>query len=107
MTIQLINLNILVIFTVLDDACQVIDEMMQQQERLKNQRITTRSQAEECEGEGSDIKKRLAAQNKEITHVQKAITALETRIEQRRADRHSLLKACKVCERSVFGGVVS
>ena len=70
--------------------------MMQQQERLKTKRITTRSQAEECEADGSDIKKRLASQNKEITHVQNAITAIETRIEQRRADRHSLLKASKV-----------
>ena len=76
---------------------QVIDEEMQNQDKLKTQRITVRSQAEDCESEAAEIKKRLTAQNKEITHVQKAITALETKIEQKRGDRHSLLKGCKVC----------
>ena len=47
------------------------------------------------EGGISEIQKRLSQQNKEINSVQKAITALET-LEQRRADRHSLLKSCKM-----------
>ncbi len=75
---------------------------MQNQERLKTQRITVKSQGEDIEGEISDIKKRLAVQNKELNHIQKGITALETKLEQKRADKHSLLKTCKVCMSQVL-----
>ena len=75
---------------------QVIDEEMQGQERLKTQRLMQRSQLDDLEGEVSEIRKRLQAQQKEVNTVQKAITALETKLEHKRADRHALLKACKV-----------
>jgi len=42
------------------------------------------------------VKKRVNAQNKEIAAAQKQVAGLETRLEQKRADRHSLLKTCKV-----------
>ena len=69
---------------------------MQAQEKLKNSRLLMKSQCDDKEAEISDIKKRLNAQQKEINSVQKGITALETKLEQKRADRHSLLKTCKV-----------
>ena len=75
---------------------QVIDDLMQNQERLKTQRITVKSQGDDIEGEIADIKKRLASQNKELAHIQKQITALDTKLEQKRADRHSLLQSAKV-----------
>lgn len=75
---------------------QVIDDQMQNQEKLKNSRITVRSQVDDKEGEVAEVRKRLGAQQKEITSSQKGITALETKLEQKRSDRHSLLKSCKV-----------
>ena len=75
---------------------QVIDEAMQSQERYKQQRITTKSQVDDMEDVLNEIRKRLTAQQKEIATWQKSINTLETKLEQKKADRHSLLKACKV-----------
>lgn len=69
---------------------------MDQQEKAKRQRITLKSQVDDFETEISEIKKRLNNQQKEMANAQKQITMVETKLEQKRADRHSLLKACKV-----------
>jgi len=75
---------------------KVIDEEMQNSEGLKQKRITQKSSVEDIEAEIMEIKKKLNSQMKEINVVQKAINALETKLEQKRTDRHSLLKACKM-----------
>lgn len=69
---------------------------MQGQEQLKQKKLTVKSQADDIEGEVSEVRKRLTSQQKECSSVQKTITALEIKLEQKRADRHSLLKSCKV-----------
>ncbi|PVD24300.1 hypothetical protein C0Q70_14771 [Pomacea canaliculata] len=74
----------------------VIDSEMQTQERLKQQRLTLKSQIDDMEVEIGEIRKRLSAQQKEIAAMQKGITSCETKLEQKRADRHSLLKSCKM-----------
>ncbi|KAK7102755.1 structural maintenance of chromosomes protein 1A-like [Littorina saxatilis] len=74
----------------------VIDTEMQTQERLKQQRLTLKSAVDDMESEISEVRKRLSAQQKEMAAMQKSITALETKLEQKRADRHSLLKTCKM-----------
>lgn len=33
---------------------------------------------------------------RELTHLQKEVTAIETKLEQKRSDRHNLLQACKM-----------
>ena len=75
---------------------QVIDDEMQSQEKLKQSRLTTKSQVDDMESDINDIKKKLSAQQKEVSAAQKQINNVETRLEQKRADRHSLLKTCKV-----------
>ncbi|XP_021341818.1 structural maintenance of chromosomes protein 1A-like [Mizuhopecten yessoensis] len=75
---------------------KVIDEEMQTQERLKQQRVTFKSQVEDEESDINEVRKRLSAQQKEISAAQKQINSVETKLEQKRADRHSLLKACKM-----------
>ena len=74
---------------------------MQKADKCKQQRLTVKSQVDDFETQIGDIKKRLTAQNKEIAAVQKQIAGFETKLEQKRADRHSLLKTCKV--RDVLG----
>ena len=69
---------------------------MQNQEKYKNQKLMMKSTVDDKDGEISEVRKRMAVQQKEITICQKGITALETKLEQKRADRHSLLKTCKV-----------
>ena len=65
-------------------------------ESLKQKKITSKSVVDDKESEINEVRKRLNIQAKEISQVQKGITATETKLEQKRADRHSLLKACKV-----------
>ena len=77
-------------------ALQMIDREMQKADKCKQQRLTVKSQVDDFESQVNEIKKRLNAQNKEIAAVQKQISAMETKLEQKRADRHSLLKTCKV-----------
>lgn len=69
---------------------------MKNQERLKQSRITSKSAVDDSEGQLNEITKRKTSQQKEISSVQKQISAFETKLEQKRADRHSLLKNCKV-----------
>ena len=69
---------------------------MQNMESLKTKKITSKSTVDDKEVEINEVRKRLNIQQKEIAQVQKGITALETKLEQKRADRHSLLKGCKV-----------
>lgn len=38
----------------------------------------------------------LVAPCRELTHLQKEVTAIETKLEQKRSDRHNLLQACKM-----------
>ena len=77
------------------------------QESKKQQRITLKSQIDDIEGEIAEVKKRLQAQGKEANSVQKQITALDTKLEQKRADRHSLLKSCKVTQDSNWNTCLS
>lgn len=69
---------------------------MQSQEQMKMRRLTLKSQADDLEAEMNDIRKRLTTQQKESNGIQKALTALDIKLEQKKADRHSLLKSCKV-----------
>lgn len=70
---------------------------MSNQERFKSQKLTLKSQVDDFESEVNEIKKRLSSQQKEVSAAQKQISSVETKLEQKRAERHSLLKACKVC----------
>ncbi|XP_041349100.1 structural maintenance of chromosomes protein 1A-like [Gigantopelta aegis] len=75
---------------------KVIDEEMQNQEKLKQSKMMAKSQIDDVEGEMAEIKKRLSSHQKDVTAISKVITSLETKLEQKRADRHSLLKTCKI-----------
>ncbi|CAG2255013.1 SMC1 [Mytilus edulis] len=76
---------------------KIIEEEMSNQERFKSQKLTLKSQVDDFESEVNEIKKRLSSQQKEVSAAQKQISSVETKLEQKRAERHSLLKACKVC----------
>lgn len=75
---------------------EMIDREMQKTDKCKQQRLTIKSQVDDFEGQVNEIKKRLNVQNKEIQAVQKQMSVLETKLEQKQADRHSLLKTCKM-----------
>ena len=79
---------------------------MQNQEQLKQRKLVVKSQADDVDSEVNEIRKRLTSQQKEVGSVQKTITALEIKVEQKKADRHSLLKACKVYFILVHGIII-
>ncbi|XP_022235479.1 structural maintenance of chromosomes protein 1A-like [Limulus polyphemus] len=75
---------------------QLIDEEMQNLDKLKTSKITKKTEVDGMEDAMTEVRKRLTAIQKEITSVQKVVTGLESRLEQKKADRHSHLQACKL-----------
>lgn len=69
---------------------------MESKEQLNSKKMSLKSGFEQVEMEIAEVKKRLNIQFKDITFVQKTISSTENRLEQRRADRHSILQQCKV-----------
>ena len=70
--------------------------MSETMSKLKFSKTTKKSQIDDKNAEVEDVRKEVHGCNKEISHIQKQITATETKLEQKRADRHSLLKGCKM-----------
>lgn len=75
---------------------QLIDDEMQNLERLKNNKISKKTEVDNFEDETSEVRKRMASIQKDIVAAQKQVTSIESKIEQKKADRHSLLKTCKM-----------
>lgn len=70
---------------------------MDAKDEMNAKKTTLKAQFERMDMEIGEVKKRLNTQLKELTVIQKTITATENRLEQKRTDRHSLLQQCKVC----------
>ncbi|KAF5912299.1 hypothetical protein HPG69_008930 [Diceros bicornis minor] len=75
---------------------KIIDETMAQLQDLKNQHLAKKSEVNDKNHEMEEIRKKLGGANKEMTHLQKEVTAIETKLEQKRSNRHNLLQACKM-----------
>ncbi|KAJ8290321.1 hypothetical protein GJAV_G00011390 [Gymnothorax javanicus] len=75
---------------------KTIDETMEQLQDLKNQHLTKKSEVNDKNHEMEEIRKKLGGANKELTQLQKEVTAIETKLEQKRSNRHNLLQACKM-----------
>lgn len=63
---------------------------------LKRQHVSLQTEFNEQDVEVKELRKMLGDATKNITSLQKKINAIETEADQKRADRHSLLKACKM-----------
>uniref|UniRef100_A0A4W4FVE9 Structural maintenance of chromosomes protein n=1 Tax=Electrophorus electricus TaxID=8005 RepID=A0A4W4FVE9_ELEEL len=75
---------------------KIIDETMAQLQDLKNQHLAKKSEVNDKNHEMEEIRKKLGGANKDLTQLQKEVTAIETKLEQKRSDRHNLLQACKM-----------
>uniref|UniRef100_A0A8C2YZQ6 Structural maintenance of chromosomes protein n=1 Tax=Cyclopterus lumpus TaxID=8103 RepID=A0A8C2YZQ6_CYCLU len=75
---------------------KIIDETMAQLQDLKNQHLTKKSEVNDKNHDMEEIRKKLGGANKSLTQLQKEVTAIETKLEQKRSDRHNLLQACKM-----------
>uniref|UniRef100_A0A8C9WLU4 Structural maintenance of chromosomes protein 1A n=1 Tax=Scleropages formosus TaxID=113540 RepID=A0A8C9WLU4_SCLFO len=82
---------------------KIIDETMAQLQDLKNQHLAKKSEVNDKNHEMEEIRKKLVLilwfaviDFRELTQLQKEVTAIETKLEQKRSDRHNLLQACKM-----------
>ncbi|NXF76477.1 SMC1A protein, partial [Sclerurus mexicanus] len=77
---------------------KIIDETMAQLQDLKNQHLAKKSEVNDKNHEMDERGGQRGRANTkgEMTHLQKEVTAIETKLEQKRSDRHNLLQACKM-----------
>ena len=73
-----------------------IDEVMQKQEDLRNKKLHFKSQVDDFESEIAGIRKELNSKTKDGSTLTKQIANIESKLEQKKSDRHSLLKSCKM-----------
>ena len=73
-----------------------IDETQERLDSAKQNREEFKGQTEESEIMLKEVKKILQEHLKEISKIQKAVNSTEVSLEQKRAERHGLLKACKL-----------
>merc|ERR1712136_302899 len=73
-----------------------IDEVMQKQEDLRNKKLHFKSQVDDFESEIAGIRKELNSKTKDGSTLTKQIANIENKLEQKKSDRHSLLKSCKM-----------
>jgi structural maintenance of chromosome 1 len=75
-----------------------IEEFEAAIDELRERRMVLKKKIDDQDVETREIRKMLVAQTRDLTTAQKQITAMETELDQKKADRHSLLKTCKMEE---------
>ncbi|KAB7495934.1 Structural maintenance of chromosomes protein 1A [Armadillidium nasatum] len=73
-----------------------IDRAMRDLDKKRSEKLAKKSELDEMDDEIGKAKREVAAIGKDIQSVQKQITSAEHKIEQKRAERHSILKQCKM-----------
>ncbi|XP_046994754.1 structural maintenance of chromosomes protein 1A isoform X1 [Schistocerca americana] len=73
-----------------------IERDMRSLDSLKSERMSKKAEVDNMEEEIGKARREMGGIAKDIQAAQKQVTALESKIEQRRADRHSILKQCKM-----------
>lgn len=74
-----------------------IDHDEQQMEQLKSSRNAKKMEVDQKEDEIGKARREVGAIAKDIQAAQKQLNAIETKIEQKKAERHTILMQCKVC----------
>ncbi|XP_072001410.1 structural maintenance of chromosomes protein 1B [Engystomops pustulosus] len=73
-----------------------VDEVLTEQQALKNLLTLKKSEVREAQVLVEEIRKKLLSINREVGKKQKEAMVVESRIEQKRLERHNLLLDCKV-----------
>lgn len=74
-----------------------IDHDEQQMEQLKSARNAKKMEVDQKEDEIGKARREVGAIAKDIQAAQKQLNGIETKIEQKKAERHAVLMQCKVC----------
>lgn len=73
-----------------------IDKELKEVERLKSQKQYLKTEVDNMEDEVNNAKKDVQAVQKELANISKAIGQLESSLDSERAQRHTVLKQCKL-----------
>lgn len=73
-----------------------IDKDMKEMDKLKNDRLSKKVEYDRLEEEIGKMRREVGAVAKEILAAQKQSSILESKIEQKKGERHSILTQCKV-----------
>ncbi|CAG0917778.1 unnamed protein product [Notodromas monacha] len=73
-----------------------IDAFVREVESAKNERIMKKSEVDAFDDKVAKLRKESTNIAKEVQSLQKQLNALENKLDQKRAERHSLLKSCKM-----------
>ncbi|XP_075756091.1 structural maintenance of chromosomes protein 1B isoform X2 [Pelodiscus sinensis] len=74
----------------------MVNEIMEEQQHLKNRLITLKSEVTKAQNEVEESRKKLLTLNREMGKLQKEAISIETSLEQKRLERHNMLLECKV-----------
>lgn len=73
-----------------------IDKDMRELERLKSERLNKKNDVDAMEEQIGKARREVGTIAKDIQALQKQVSNLETKLEMRKAERHSILKHCKM-----------
>lgn len=73
-----------------------IDKDLQQVEHLKSLRLNKKQEVEGSEDEVGKARREVGAIAKDMQAGQKSVVSLETKIESKKSERHTILMQCKV-----------
>lgn len=73
-----------------------IDKDLQQVEHLKSLRLNKKQEVEGSEDEVGKARREVGSVAKDVQVAQKAVVSLESKIESKKSERHTILMQCKV-----------
>ncbi|CAL4137233.1 unnamed protein product, partial [Meganyctiphanes norvegica] len=73
-----------------------IDKLMRELEKKRSEKMAKKSEMDEMDDEINKARKEVASIQKDVQSVQKSVNQIENKVEQKRGDRHSILKQCKM-----------
>uniref|UniRef100_A0A8C8REB7 Structural maintenance of chromosomes protein n=1 Tax=Pelusios castaneus TaxID=367368 RepID=A0A8C8REB7_9SAUR len=74
----------------------MVNEIMEEQQHFKDRLITHKTEVTKAQNEVEESRKKLLTLNREMSKLQKEAIAIETSLEQKRLERHTMLLECKV-----------
>uniref|UniRef100_A0A8D0HNM1 Structural maintenance of chromosomes 1B n=1 Tax=Sphenodon punctatus TaxID=8508 RepID=A0A8D0HNM1_SPHPU len=74
----------------------MVNEVMEQQQHLKNRQLIHKSEAAEVQNQLEESRRQLLTLNREMGKLQKEATAIETSLEHKRLARNNMLLECKI-----------
>ncbi|XP_069823979.1 structural maintenance of chromosomes protein 1B [Dendropsophus ebraccatus] len=78
-----------------------VEEVLSEQQQLRNQLTLKKSELRDAQNLVEDVRKRLLNVNRDVGKKQKETMTVESKIEQKRLERHNLLLDCKVQDLAV------